>query len=272
MKGLRFSDGVLLAAVPAAGYVIAYLYQSGYCRYFNVPPEFIYIDRQVIITSLLATLAFFALLHPLIDFIRAHFSWVPAPLARVLLRLTVAVGIVMGLAVVARATHLQVAVMCAIVAGPTVVGNLLLPLIPVGSSGGYIDRVALELSKSDARASMMNAYEKLAGANLFLGVVLFYLVCIAAYGVGGYSAKGKVRFLIVSETSEVVLMRSGSNFLVAPYDFSRGLIHPDVRLIPLDTKLRVADIGPLVPSLPGSPTAVLRTESKYQPIKGGVAN
>lgn len=253
MKGLKFSDGVLLAAVPAAGYVIAYLYESGYCRYFNIPPEFIYIDRQVIITSVLAVLAFIALLHPLIDFVRTYFSWVPVPLARVLLRITVAVGIVLGLAVVSRATNLQVAVMCAIVAGPTVIGNLLLPLIPVGSSGGYIDRVALELSKSDARASIMSAYEKFAGANLFLGTVLFYLVCVAAYGIGGYSAKSKVRFLTVPDTSEVVLLRSGSSFLVAPYDFSRGLIQSDVRLIPLDTKLRVADIGPLAPSLPGSP-------------------
>jgi hypothetical protein len=253
VKRLNFSDGVLLAAVPAAGYIVAYLYELGYCHYFNIPSEFIYIDRQVIVTSVLAVLGFVAALHSLIDFIREHFAWVPRPLGRVLLRIAVALGIVLGLAVVSRATYLQMAGMCAIVVGPTVIGNLLLPLLPSGSSGGYIDRVALELSKGDARRSMLDIYAKFAGASVFLGVGLFYLVCVSAYVVGGYTAKGKVRFLTVRDSSEVVLVRTNSDFLVAPYDSSRGVIQPDVRLIPLDAKLHIADIGPLLPALPGRP-------------------
>lgn len=61
LQGISISETMVLAAGPAAAYLLAFYYESGYCKHFNIPAALISIEVTAVITALAAVASTVAL-------------------------------------------------------------------------------------------------------------------------------------------------------------------------------------------------------------------
>jgi len=57
MTNQRFglTEGLVIAVVPATGYWFAFLYELGYCKYFEIPPAFIEIGLLNVLVAIIGS-------------------------------------------------------------------------------------------------------------------------------------------------------------------------------------------------------------------------
>jgi hypothetical protein len=60
---ISLTEGLLIAAVPAAGYWFAYLYELGFCKYFNLPSAFVDIGMPTVLGAIVAMLGVLGIIH-----------------------------------------------------------------------------------------------------------------------------------------------------------------------------------------------------------------
>jgi hypothetical protein len=232
-NGKMTSEGVLLAILPATGYVTTFLYDWGATQYFRIPYRWITLDVSAMLGVILLVGAYFLVGLDSIFKIARRLNGYPdvtPPLAWSL-------G-VLGLPLL-RAFW----------------PNALL----VGVSIVFIVEVAYRSRNAYRRRSRGAAPPTVVDASaipppimrsLFawsLGIALVWFLAVA--GVSGYvGAKTKAEFLIVPGTPELaVLATYGDRIVAAPFDRKKRRLEPALRVLLVNEAgiLRREVVGPL---------------------------
>lgn len=254
---LGITEGVLIAALPVIGYWLAYLYQLGYCTYFNIPTVFIEISILNIMialvgfASIIASINFYG--EPIYQFIRI---FLPHPLNKIFVKILLIVSFILAYSVVKNISTESIYFLLLFFALPYLLVDLILPLFSQKNVKGYLEKLKAqdEVDRNEQGDSLMSKIALGLGRNLFLYIAIFGFISFLVYFAGGYKAKTKSNFIVLNEPfNKVVLKNYRNSFVVADYDSCGQKIYPKFKLVPIDSnleKITVKKIGSLNPVKP----------------------
>ncbi len=223
------SEGLVVAAVPAYGYLLAYLYRRGFADELGIPFEFIQVELSDVLFTTVAALVIGTFL-----LLVAHVAFsIPEILPQ---NRRWRLGYFLGLAWLAVNVpnfiifrhHLDRVWMSAITSGVIVLAGLWsawsAPLPKIG----------------------LARLESVVGKGALLSVPVALLMGLNAHGLGTARALDQDEFLVASSTSEAVLAIYGQTAVLAPH--SERLLHGRFRVVDVEgLALERRRIGPLKP-------------------------
>ena len=249
---IGLTEGLVVAGIPAAGYWFAYLYELGYCRYFDIPAAFIEISVQevlVAIAGLCGALGTIVVLSsPLFMLSR---SW-PKPIRRSMASITIPTLILMGFSLLFHQSTLALISELVVFVG-IVAYEFAVPLLTQKEAAGYLDKLEAEDNARRKIDSLFDVIAKSVGRVPFLLFVGVFLLSYIAYFAGGYEAKTKMYFMVLRSTTEkVVLKKTNDNFLAAQFDRASKKLTSKFSVISSSAQevfeFEFDVVGPLVPA------------------------
>ena len=238
--------GVLVALIPFAGYVTAFLYEYGFTSHFKIPAQFITLDWTTVLIAVAAVLFVLVVVFGLLELISPFFLPPKGAIQVALLRtVVVSVAFCVPNAFLARG---WLWVVVPVVPALWAIREFLLPYIFY--RGSYVERLELAQKRGRDRGHDERGLLARLPRNAFLLLVILAWVCWLAYSMGTSSASGQKEFLVVNTSPEAVVLRSYHDHLVCAY-FDRESKEVERSFFVLDTAsgpefiLTREDIGPL---------------------------
>lgn len=230
-----FSESVVLASIPALGYWVAFVYELGYFKYFDLPRSLIEIALNAILLnslSIVSGLLFFAIVF---DFIRRTVSGVTEKLKFTLYKLLFVYFLVFGFGLVFDRPIHEIQILLLVLAVPIILKEILWPLWSHRHIEGFGNKVAAA-KKKDFELEFDSGTDKLAekiGAAPFSVLAFIYLISIFSYLAGGYQANKQEYFLTSKEKPNFILVRKyTNNWLALKVDMDSREFHKTYELIP----------------------------------------
>ncbi len=241
-QAFRFSEGLILAAIPAIAYLFAFAYETGYASYFRLPVEFIEIDLRSI---LIVAAGLYAFLYTILMLSRI----LPMRSTIVILR-SFLTPIVFGLIFWAL-LRANIGVSWKIISFTVffffVWSNLLNPIKKY--KGSIIDRWDAENQRDEEAASRQlegsflgTGLSKLVNLGIdpivLRNVYLFLIIGLGVCNQAGYiRASIQKSFLRPSAQKELIILRRwGNYFVAASYDTVQQQTKTDFHLISFSSK------------------------------------
>jgi hypothetical protein len=253
MTDQRFglTEGLVIAGVPAAGYWFAFLYELGYCKYFDIPPAFIEIGILNILVAIIGLGGAFALIHLYADPVFVLSRRLAKPIRRALLRISLPVVLFAGYALVVRLTFIQFILVLALFFVPLAFFEFIFPLITQRNISGYLNKLDAQNRIELEHDTLMDLVAMAVGRKIFLFSGFLLMVSFVSYFTGGYEAKTQRDFMVISEQPErVVLKRNSGYFVVARFEREKKSISKDFALVSTEQELfqfNYERVGPLLP-------------------------
>jgi hypothetical protein len=249
---IRLTEGLLIAAVPAAGYWFAYLYELGFCSYFNLPAAFINIGIPTILGAIVAIFGVLGLIPMFAEIPFRVLSAIPRPIAAPIRSIGLSIILMGGIMVVARFTLIQFMIVASIFAVPLLFFHFVFPLITQRRTNGYLAKLEAQHQTDLQADSLMDIAAKKIGASWFGLLFLLFLLSFVAYFAGGYNAKVRRSFIVLPGPPELVVLKQfGVSVVAATFDRKTRSVSSDYRLISFDNNLsqfRFERVGPLTPN------------------------
>jgi len=211
----KVTEGLLIASLPIVAYFLAYVFERGYCSYFNIPPIFIHISIFNVASEAITVIGTYAVLFFLFDsFVYPFFSKFDRALRWSLINTAVILFIMVGYAIVANLSIEHILMfflpfICAIL-----FFEFILPLITQKNIPGYVNKIKAQKKINFEDDTFMDKIALKIGPSLFLMIYIFILTSEAFYFAGGIKAKYKTVFLTSTKTPDVVYLEKGDNFLI----------------------------------------------------------
>jgi hypothetical protein len=208
-----YSEGLLIALVPAYAYLLTFQYEEGFASYFGIPAQLVDINLGSILIPTAAVLVFgllyFMVANGLVMFIPATVGDHP------LVKRHVITIIVSSLLLFIPAVIYNTRRWWIFAIGSTLLGifvYLLFPLLLFRTEGGYINKLEkaqLRLDRgNDAPTLIRWSAAKLNPRLILLFIFLIYLVVMSKEA-GRTSAMGQREFLTMSSNAgDMALLRS----------------------------------------------------------------
>lgn len=199
---LRLSEGLVVAALPAYGYLLAYLYQRGFANELNIPYEFIQVGLSDVL--LIASSAFFILIvlvRPFADLGIVVVGLLPKDPRWRAASLIVLVWFTVNMAQLLIYRHNLEKVWP--VMGITAVFTLAVIWLPFSST-------------PQPTSSVHHLGDRL-GRPVMFGLFAASFIAIGAGSLGEAKALDQREFLVVSSTNEAVLAIYGQTAVLAPH-------------------------------------------------------
>ncbi len=240
---LGLTEGMILAAIPFAGYLLAFAYESGYVARFGVPIWLIRIElTHVFIISALIGTAYMLWLgtvsalpdrrwKPLLAHLIAPIGWVGVAYLFAMR----AAGTTGGPATIAIAL---VVASLAFAAGSFILG-IILPIVRFKDIDSWLDRLQRQVNR-DVEAMRHTALEGMLARDptgrLFSRMSALYLIVVVApalcYFLGTYNAFTQMRFLLVKSVPCVAIRQYGDATICVGVDTLQRRLQPWVRRLP----------------------------------------
>jgi len=254
MTNQRFglTEGLVIAVVPATGYWFAFLYELGYCKYFEIPPAFIEIGLLNVLVAIIGLGGVLALFNLYADPVFILSRGLPKPLRAALFRITVPIVLVSGYAIVARLTPQQFSLVAGVFLVPLVIFEFIFPLLTQRDVRGYLSKLEAQNQAELQHETIMDVVAKSIGRRAFLFFGLLFVLSFTAYFAGGYEAKKQLDFMVIDEQPEkVVLKRNGAYSVTAQIDREKKSISRNFALIASEQEFqfRYERVGPLSPEV-----------------------
>lgn len=261
-SSLRVTDAVLLAIASSGAYLLSFLYERGYAKYFGIPPEFINVSLvnllifgAGIVSFIVGGYLFFDLVFP---FIRPKHPYLAfwAPVIAVLFFIAVLLPLFLfgwvGLwffLVLLGVWFLVVFIF------------LVWPLIVHRKHGGWMKRYDKQFEQAVNEAKTVELervhLQAFIGGRLGyknFGLLIFLLIqsTILSGAAGNFKAEKQEDFLITNTTPTMVVLRVyGDNMICAPLDRNAKEVKKSFVILKIaeDKKLmlNLEKVGPLKP-------------------------
>lgn len=249
---MGLSEGLMVAAVPAAGYWFAYLYELGFCRYFDLPASFVDIGIPTVFGAVVAATgaAVFLLLFGEIPL--SIYRSLPSPIRKPIRLVSPLIVMTVGFGLVYRWTLSQSMWAFGVVVLPICMYHFVWPLFSQRTVQGYAGKLAAHNRSDEQGTTTMDIVAHRIGGSWFGALFLLYLLSVAFFFIGGYEAKSQKEFIVLLGVRQSVVLKFHKDFaVVATYVDSTKLISSEFRLVPVGDRLgrfRVLKIGPLKPA------------------------
>lgn len=248
---LGLTEGLVIAGVPAAGYWFAFLYEFGYCKYFDIPPSFIEIGILNILVAIIGLAGALALINlyasPLFMLSRGFAQ----PIRAALFRVSIPLILISGYALVARFTLIQFMIAAAVLFVPLVFFEFIFPLLTQRNVPGYLNKLEAQNEMELEHDTLIDLAANAVGRRAFLFFALLLALSFLAYFAGGYEAKAQRDFMVVGEKAEKVVLKTISGYLlVAEFDRATKSLSTKFALVSPEQqgfRFNYERVGPLVP-------------------------
>lgn len=228
-----FTESVVLAAIPALGYWVAFVYELGYFNYFDLPRDFIEIALNSILLNSLSVVSGLVLFIIVFDFIRRAMSGVTEALKFTLYKLLFVYFLVFGFGLVFDRPINEIQILLLILAGPIIFKEILWPLWSYRDIQGFGNKISAAKKKDFEFDSATDKIVEKTGAAPFLVLIFLYLISIFSYLAGGYQAKKQEYFLTSEAKPSYVLIRKyADSWLALKVDVTSHEFHKTYELIP----------------------------------------
>ncbi|HET8761742.1 MAG TPA: hypothetical protein VFN94_11770 [Nitrospiria bacterium] len=249
---IGLTEGLLIAGVPAAGYWFAFLYELGYCKYFDIPASFIEVSVSNILVAIVGLLGVLVLVNVYADLIFMVFQWLPSAIKSAVLRITIPVVFLTGYALVIRIPFRQVFLVLGLILVPILFLEFILPLIVQRGTRGYLAKLDAQNKSERERITVMDVVASKLGRDNFLHLALIFSISFLAYFAGGYNAKVQREFIVLPGSNELVVLKTyNASFLAAKFDRPSKSVWAEYTLVPADTQVgrfSFERVGPLQPN------------------------
>jgi hypothetical protein len=249
LKRWTLTEGILLAAIPVAAYVCAFLFELGYCDYLGIPMQFISVGKNELISSSLFVLVSVLGSVLLIEIMSLIFHGRRAVIFRALVRvfpILLLAGFVILLARRLRPVWWSVIVGAAILLALEFVA----PLLEYRTEPSYEAKLKARESALILRSGTLGRRLGLIGYQsiiLSFCVVLFLAACVE-WGRG--EASTQKSFMVITGPPRMVVLRVYGNFMVTTtWDQKRHLARErSISILAGAQPIMIfEDIGPLIP-------------------------
>lgn len=246
---LGLTEGLVIAGVPAAGYWFAFLYELGYCKYFDIPPAFIEIGVLNILVAIIGLGGVLALFNVYAEPFFMLSRGLPKPVRVALLRIIVPMVFIGGYAIVTHQTFREFMVVLALFIVPLAFFEFIFPVLTQRNITGYLNKLEAQNKIELEHDSLMDMAAKAVGRRAFLFSALLFALSFLAYFAGGYEAKTLRDFMVIAEQPEkVVLKRNSDYFVVAQFDRAKKSISREFTLFQQQPfRFNYERVGPLSP-------------------------
>jgi hypothetical protein len=236
-KELRiFTESTILAAIPALGYWVAFVFELGYFSYFELPDTFIEIALNSILLNSLSVISGMGAFVIILDIIRRAMSGVTEALKFTLYKLLFVYFLVFGFGLVFNRTLKDIQVLLLLLALPIIWKELLWPMWKYRHIKGLGNKVAAAKAKDFEFDSAIDKVSEKVGAVPLLSLVFVYLISIFSYLAGGYSANKQTNFFMSEEKPGFILVRKfEDNWLTVKVDLANGAILKSYELVPIES-------------------------------------
>lgn len=249
---IGLTEGLLIAAVPAAGYWFAYLYELGFCKYFNLPAAFIDIGIPTVLGAIVAIFGVLGLIYMFAELPFTILSAVPRSIGAPIRRMGLAIMIMGAFAIVGRYTLALFMTVAIIFAVPLLFFHFVFPLITERGTSGYLAKLDAHHRRDLRTDNLMDIAARKIGASWFRLLFLLFLLSVVSYFAGGYNARVQSSFMVLPGPPELVVLKQfGTSVVTVTFDRKTRSVSSDFRLISFDNNLgqfRFERVGPLTPN------------------------
>jgi hypothetical protein len=246
------SAGLLLAAAPAVGYLLAWVHLLGYANQFDIPSNLIAPQLgDVLATTFGVGMGILILVGMTLAVESRFLRWSRGEVGPIEARIGLMVGTIAGSLVLAGLNWPSVPEVLAV--GVVWVVVAIVMFWPALRTPGGTVRERLRRADSARReplpSPLMTELQNRIGAFLFTLVLVVFLVGVLAYDAGSFEAHTSKDFLILEgSTPEVVLATYGDTVVLAPLDPSKRSVNRELVILKIGTaplRLRWMSVGPL---------------------------
>jgi len=245
------TEGVMIALIPALGYLFVFAYESGYAKYYHFPLEFINIDLPQIVMSALTLYIVAVIVFFTIEWISFVFFKEHRYLYHTIVRFLPFLGFIVGSIILTdwvRAINITI--------GLVIIGiqEFVFPLISQKDKNSYEDKLrAYENADWDYRENRGALSWRITSIfghrNILLvinTVLIFYMIQMA----GEIGASRKMLYYTIPNDPEKVVLRIYKNTLIcADYDKEAKTVNTTFSVYQLDansaTIMKYEEAGPL---------------------------
>ncbi len=251
-KNSAITDGLLIAAIPAFGYWIAFLYEKGYCEFYNIPPSFIEVGIVETLTALFGISGSILAGHFILDNILSPFyKPLPNPLKYVFRQFCIGIVFISGFSIVKHISLQNYLIIAALVFVPFFIFELVIPLVTQRNKIGYINKLKAHREIDFQRERVLDIVVLKTGRNIFTIFFVGYTLSLIAYMSGGFNARFKTDFIVISNRPETVVLKTyHTYFITADIDRRLKVVKSSFNIVPIDPntgKFKVETIGNLSP-------------------------
>lgn len=250
-QNIGLTEGIIIATIPAIGYWIAFLFEYGYCNYFNIPLTFMEISIQNIMIAIIGLLGLLAIILNFAIYFHMLFHWLPRTIKFSLLRIFTMTAFTYGFFLFNKHLFSQVVLITSIMFIFLLFLEFVLPLISQNKTKGYLEKMKAQHKLDFETNTLINVTAEKIGYNKSALIFLVFYLSFLAYFAGSYNAKYQNEFLILKDEKELVVLKTYSKFfLAAKFDRKTKTIFTEYKLILVDTQLGIFKferIGPLLP-------------------------
>ncbi|MDQ0805459.1 hypothetical protein [Priestia megaterium] len=238
--------GLVIAALTAFGYFIAYAYQKGYWYYYGVTQEFlIQISLVNVLISITATGFGVLLLFTSYQNIVMFTPNSDSPLRKVLMKIFFPVCcIVIGLITLIPSTILQFEIKHILfIAVIILVISYVIPICTQWNVKGYKNKIVKYFEEREKKGDMLEniAFNlKEVPSSKYIYLIILLIICYFVSYAWGYKTAGdKEEYLLfkVEQQDYLVIDNNGDNFIVAPVDLKKKEIKKQFQLIEAKSEL-----------------------------------
>jgi hypothetical protein len=245
------TEGLVIAGVPAAGYWFAFLYESRYCKYFDIPSFFIEIGILNILVATIGMVGALALVSLYADLLFMLSGALARSIRDAIFRVSMPLILTAGYALVARFTLVEFLTVAGVFFVPIVFGEFIFPLLTQRSTEGYLNKLEAQNKKELELDNLIDMVANALGRRTFLFLALLLALSFVAYFAGGYEAKTQRDFMVIGEKADKVVLKTISgHFLIAEFDREAKSLSTKFSLVSSEREgfgFNYERIGPLVP-------------------------
>ena len=258
------TEGVLLLIVPAVGYWFVYLYELGFCKYFDIPASLIDIALiqvlNAIASLLIASFYIYAFTNMLTDStLLSKLSKYGRRFKFNIIKDIVLISGVIAFMIILKVTSIAVLLSVALTLFGVVYVDFLLPIINFRKTTlSYEEKnnlqVEIDREFSSKHTDLGDKFIEKYGFRAFEIIFLFAVFSVATYLIGGLSAVFKTDYIVYTETKDVeeyaVLRHYNSSFISVKFDRETKNTFPNYKIIHINEdnqEFRIEKIGPLFP-------------------------
>jgi hypothetical protein len=233
----KITEGIIIAGVPVISYWFAFIYQFGYCKYFEVPAEFIEVNIQSFFICIIGVASIFGFIVVYGSPIFSIFKIVPDVIGRKFRSLGISFFLMATYSFVSKIPTKSFIIMALSLYSFLLFIEFILPLFSHKEKNSYIEKLEAAENLDHKHESIMDAFAKKIGFSVYIALFYASLVSMFILFLGAYEAKSTSKFMVVNNGSKVVIKKYGEQFLLAHFNKAEKCISPSFSIEKIDSGL-----------------------------------
>jgi hypothetical protein len=239
------SEGLVVAAVPAVAYLVAYVYEVGFAMRFGIPLDFIRVSLTRVLAIASALLGYGVAMLAMSEYMAALYRWMEDRWSIIFLVAGFVTVFLMSYVVMdKRLSEALVSLMIVIIIYLSV---LMFTSLPQNPQSGLLKKV---IAPSIIKLPNGSRIPRL---KLYILVALLILFPSASWLEGLDRAQGLTSFLVTPRSPEMVVLRTyGDEMICAPFDRDTREVYQSFVVLKVgddpNLMLHYEEVGPLRPN------------------------